>query len=426
MRHTPRERPGWEPEPVELEEWEPAPEAVRLARSYAHGFSAVHYPTVGVEEELILVEPESLLPVNEVEHVLAAVAGDRRFVAELRACQLEVRTPVCATVADVRRELAAARSRIVDRLDDELRLLAAGTHPTARDPNVVTARKRYRRIAGEWPWAIRRGQPSGLHVHVAVVGADEALAVFNAARSYLPELAALAANSPFFEGEESGLASTRLKLTEDLPRSGIPPAFASWTTLAEFAAWGMGGGLFADFSYLWWDLRPRPEYGTLEFRVPDVQTRSQEDAALGAVCQALVVSLAARARRGERLPVHETHVLSENRWRALRDGLEATFVDPDTGTSEPARVRIDRLLLELAETASELGGLDELEIAWSMLRSNGATRQREVADRTGMRGLLSWLADETERSDAERADLRPLPLGSHDREPEAAVAAPGV
>src|SRR5204862_6753557 len=119
----------------------------------------------------------------------------------------------------------------------------------------------------------------------------EALAVYNAARSYLPELAALTANSPFFEGCDSGLASARLKLTEDLPRSGIPPAFASWRQLAEFAAWGARAGLFADLAYLWWDLRPRPDHGTLEFRIADVQTRLEEAATVAAFCQALVATL---------------------------------------------------------------------------------------------------------------------------------------
>jgi carboxylate-amine ligase len=402
MRHTRDERPGWDHEPVELDEpTATAPVgAARLARLYAHGFEAVSYPTVGLEEELILVDPGSLLPLNEVARVLELVGGggDSRFAAELRACQLELRTPACATVADARRELAAARARVVERLDGQFRLLAVGTHPTSVEPSVVTAKTRYRRIARECPWATRRGQPSGLHVHVGVSGADEALAVFNAARSCLPELAALAANSPFFEGAESGLASTRLKLTEDLQRAGIPPAFASWGKLAEFASWGAAGELFADLSYLWWDLRPRPDYGTIEFRVADVQTSPVDAAAIAAVCQALVASLAERARRGEELPVHETHVLTENRWRALRDGVEATLVDPDSGLAEPARVRIDRLLLELAPHAAELGGSDEFEQAWSLLRANGATVQRQVATREGMDGLLGWLADETEES----------------------------
>jgi glutamate---cysteine ligase / carboxylate-amine ligase len=422
MRHTRDERPGWDHEPVDLEEaLEPtqiAPaSAQRLASSYSHGFAEVPYPTVGLEEELILVEPGSLLAVNEVERALALVGGDARYTAELRACQLELRTPVCVTVADAHRELAGARARVVERLDGELRLLAVGTHPAATGTSVVTARKRYRRIASEWPWATRRGQPSGLHVHVGVSGADEALAVFNAARSYLPELAALAANSPFFEGAESGLASTRLKLTEDLPRAGIPPAFASWGRLAEFVTWGIGGGLFGDLGQLWWDLRLRPEFGTIEFRVTDVQTRPAEAAAVAAVCRALVVSLAERAQRGERLPVHETHVLHENRCRAMRDGLDATLVDPDSWLSESARMRIDRLLLELAPKAAELGDDDAFEDAWSLLRANGAMRQREVAADRGMPELLRWLADETEQSTA----AVPV-LASLEAEPAAATA----
>src|SRR5262249_14905699 len=160
-------------------------------------------------------------------------------------------------------ELAHARRRLVEALEGRVRLLGAGTHPTSTRPVGVTDRPRYRQIEADYPWIARRGLPSGLHVHVAVGAAHEALAVYNAARGYLPEVAALAANSPYFEGADSGLASSRLKIADDQPRSGIPPAFRSWRGLAEFVEWGSKGERFRDSSYLWWDLRPRPDFGTL-------------------------------------------------------------------------------------------------------------------------------------------------------------------
>ena len=370
----------------------------RLAASFAAGFSSGLSLTLGLEEELILVDALSLLPVDAVEWVLARARGDACFTAELRACQVEARTPVCLTVADACRELAGARRRLDSLLGDRLRLLAVGTHPTIAAPVAVTARERYRRIAGECGWTLRRGQPSGLHVHVGVGDPDEALAIYNAARSHLPELAALAANSPFFEGGDTGLASTRLKLTEDLPRSGIPPAFASWQSLAEFALWARSGESSADLSYLWWDLRPRPDYGTLEFRVADTQLTPADSGAVAAVCQTLVAALAERWRSGRPLPVHESHRLSENRWRALRDGLDGTLIDPESGVVEPTRERIARLLEQLQPHAEALGCERELAHAWSLLRANGATRQRAIADRVGPLGLLEWLGDETERA----------------------------
>jgi carboxylate-amine ligase len=166
----------------------------------------------------------------------------------------------------------------------------------------------------------------------------------------------------------------------------------------------------------------RPDYGTLELRIADVQTRPVDAAAIAAVWQTLVAALAARFRCGESLPVYETHMLSENRWRARRDGLDGDLVDLETGRAEPTRDRIGRLLLQLEPYADELGCADELAHAWSLQSQNGAGRQREHAARHGLRGLLEWLADESECSaavGAERPDLAPhaLPI-------PAAVASP--
>jgi glutamate---cysteine ligase / carboxylate-amine ligase len=352
--------------------------------------------TLGLEEELILVDAESLLPIDGIEPVLALVDGDDRFTAELRASQVELRTPICVTAPDACRELSAGRRRLLTIVAGRMRVLAVGTHPVAAGANTVTDRERYRQIAQAWGWATRRGQPSGLHVHVGIGDPAEALAVYNAARSYLPEIAALAANSPFFEGIESGLASTRLKLTEDLPRAGIPPAFSSWRGLAEFAVWARCGDAPGDLSYLWWDLRPRPDYGTLEFRVADTQLTTTDAGAIAAVCQTLVAALADRHMRDELLPVHESHLLNENRWRAVRDGLEGKLIDLDSGRCEPTRTRIARLLAQLEPYAGELGCTRELGHAWTMLDTNGAMRQRNAAAQLGLDGLLRWLADTTE------------------------------
>ncbi len=367
-----------------------------LAASYELGFSGSDLLTLGLEEELILVDPDSFEPADEIEHVLSTVSG-ARFEAEFRASQVELVMPVSLTAADLGRELSLARTTLVEALDGRVRLLAAGTHPVSMRPARVTDRPRYRRIASEYPWVTRRGVPSGLHIHVGIGDPDEALAIYNAARAYLPELAALGANSPFFEGGDAGLASTRLKLVEDLPRAAIPPAFASWRELAGFVSWGAAAKLFPDLTFLWWDLRPRPDLGTIEFRVADAQTPVEHSTALVAICQSLVAALRLRYRESGSLPVQPSHVIAENRWRAVRDGLEGELVDPATGESEPARARIAGLLLELEPFAAELGCRSELEGAWPLLVRNGANRQREIAAGRGLPGLLGWLADETER-----------------------------
>jgi carboxylate-amine ligase len=367
-----------------------------LVASYELGFLRGDVPTIGLEEELILVDPATFEPVDAIESVLATLP-DERFQAEFRASQIEIVTPVSLTVADLWAELAGARRRLVEALDGRVRLLAAGTHPTSTRPISVADRPRYREIVAEYPWIARRGIPSGLHVHVGVGGPEEALAVYNAVRGYLPEVAALAANSPFFEGADTGLASSRLKLADDQPRSGIPPAFDSWRALATFIEWGSKGERFRDATYLWWDLRPRPEFGTLEFRVADTQTSVEQTAAIAAVWQSLVSALRSRFRAGEVLPAHPTHVINENRWHALRRGLDCTIVDLDTGELVPARTRVGRLLLELEPYADDLGCDDELALAWRLLYEDGARRQREIVSAHGFDGLLRRLVEQTEQ-----------------------------
>ncbi len=366
-----------------------------LEEAFRDGFHPGGGPSVGVEEELILVDPATLMPVEAIDWALDRL-GTASFSPELRAAQLELVTGPAATVGPVLAELNANRARLQEALGGRLRIIAAGGHPALAHAIAVTNRPRYLGIGRECSWAMRRGLPCAVHVHVGLDDPDEALDVYNAARSYLPELAALAANSPFFEGADSGLASSRLKLTEDLPRSGIPPAFGSWREYAEFVAWGARGGLFPDPTYLWWDLRLRPDLGTLEFRIADAQTSPECAAAIAALCQALVAALEERLRDGETLPVQAAHVLAENRWCALRDGLSAELADPETGLPETARYRLARLLGELESYGQRLGSDRELAHAWRLLARNGADRQREVAAERGVQGLLEWLAECTE------------------------------
>ena len=352
--------------------------------------------TVGVEEELLLLDPVTFLPVDAAEDVLARLDGDSRFKPELRCAQLELVTPSASTVADVARELAAARRILADRLRGSIRVAAVGTHPTATTVSALTPRRRYREIGLELRWLLRAGLPCSLHVHVAVDGADRAIAIYNALRSYLPEIAALGANSPYFEGRDTGLASTRLKLRDDGPRSGIPPAFASWQAYSDFVAWGARGGVIPDPSFHWWDLRLNGMQGTLEIRAADAQTRIDDAAGIAAVCQTLVASLVDRHDAGDVLPVHETHRIAENRWRALRDGLDGDLVDLDDGRARPARDVLRNLVGELEPYAAALGCERELAHAAVLAGANGAVRQRAIVAAVGVDGLAELLAEETE------------------------------
>lgn len=359
-------------------------------------FDAVPPFTMGVEEELMLVRPDTLALAPDAPEVLRLLPADGPFRPELRAAQLEIVTPVCTGPAEACHALAAARAELVERLERRYRLVGAGTHPLDESWGEITPTARYELLADEYEWASRRAVVSGLHVHVAVGGADRTLAVYNALRSYLPEIGALASNSPFVAGRDTGLCSMRIKLQEAFPRAGVPPVLWEWADFVELLDWGRAGGLFPDASHLWWDLRPSPGYGTLEIRIADAQTRVEDAAAVAAFVHALVVWLAQRWEAGERLPVDDHFRVHENCWRALRHGVTGWLVDLETGEREPTRERIARLLDHLEPVAGELGSEEQLRGARVLLAGNGADRQRYVAARDGLPGLLGWLADETE------------------------------
>ena len=359
-------------------------------------FDAATELTVGVEEELLLVDPERLDLAPQIDAVLDRLGGDGRYHRELRACQLEIVTPVCSTAAEACRELSDARRSLISSLDGSVRILSAGTHPSSRAWGDVTGAARYKAIADEYTWAANRSLVCGLHVHVAVGGAERSLAVYNALRSFLPELGALAANSPYFEGNDTGLCSMRPYLNKAFPRAGVPPAFDTWEDYASFVDWGRRGGLFPDPSHFWWDLRLHPVHGTIELRVADAQTAVEDSTAVAAVSHCLIALLAERWEAKEPLPVHDAYRINENAWRGLRYGVRGTLVDLDTGDVEPTRDRLARLLDELEPVAARLDCVDELAGARTLLGGNGAARQRYVFERQGMQGLVRWLVEQTE------------------------------
>jgi carboxylate-amine ligase len=361
--------------------------------------------TVGAEEELLLLDAETLLPAPAAEYALALGAGDRRLAGELRSAQVEAVSPVCVSVADVARELASIRRLVARGLGPDVLVVGTGTHPLTRDPGPISSAQRYRRIAEENPWAARHVLTCGLHVHVAVSGADRALAVYNALRSYLPELLALGANAPFYAGQDSGLASVRGKLNQGWQRAGVPPAFASWSDLAEFAVWARDGGALPDQGQQWWDLRLSAAHGTIELRVADTQTRVDDAATLIAMVQSLVCDLAGRHEAGEELPVHRDERIVENMWLAMRNGIGGHLIDLDSGERVWTADRLQDLASELMPTATSLGCDRELlGIGRLVLDGGGAARQRGIVRRRGLDALLPALAEETSGPTAEEAE----------------------
>jgi carboxylate-amine ligase len=388
-RLTPERTPDWDSAHPD-----PPPE---IATTFSHSSG----PTVGAEEEVMLLDADSFEIVPAVEGVLRAVGADGRFKRELREGQVEIVSPVAGNAHAVGLHLAQARLDLQAAVHGRLAIAAAGTHPFSTDWGDVVSGDRYRLIADEHAWSALGNIPCGLHVHVAVDGADRALAVYNAARTFLPEVAALATNSPFADGADSGLASSRKPLNESFHRSGVPPRFASWAEFDELVAWGRRGGLFPDSSHFWWDLRPNPRYGTIELRVTDSQTRVEDSVAVVAVFQSLLAWLVERHDAGQTLASHPTIRIRENTWRAIRYGVRGWLVDLDTGERQPTRERISTLLDLVQPAAARLGNEGALLAARALVADNGAERQRYVAGELGLVELTRWLARETVASAAD-------------------------
>ena len=367
-------------------------EPIPTADDLRTAFDAPEPLTLGLEEELMLLDPESLDLLPRAADVVDA-AGDERIKLEMPAAQLELTLPPARSVPEAIAALARARRDLASAAAPVGRLAAAGVHPFAHPVGELNPDDRYALTEDEYGEIARRQLVCALQVHVAVGGADRSLAVYNGLRPWLPLVAALAANAPFHDGRDTGMASIRPKIGELLPRQGIPPAIASWDAFAEALAWGAASGAVPDAGRWWWELRPHPAFGTLEVRVPDAQSTVADAAAVAALVHSLAAWLALRHDAGEPLETADTWRLEENRWAAARRGMDAELADLRTGERTPARECLAALVEQLAPVASSLGCAAELATVERLAARGGAARQREVAAAGGLRAVAEWLAD---------------------------------
>jgi glutamate---cysteine ligase / carboxylate-amine ligase len=280
-------------------------------------------------------------------------------------------------------------------------IASAGTHPFSRwEHQDVTEAERYRELMTEMRWVAEREVIFGLHVHIGMGNPDAAIAVANGLRTWLPELLALSANSPFWLGRDTGLASTRTKIFETFPRSGLPPAFASFEEFELLVERGIRTGSFPDYTYIWWDLRPHPKLGTIEVRILDAQTRLESVAGLVALVQCLAATLADDFERGKRPAAQPVTLISENKWRAARDGLNGKLIDLEHDEERPAREAVLALVERAEAAAARLGCREELdEVERLVDRGTGADEQRQVYEETGSLLAVAHSLAETTSAD---------------------------
>jgi glutamate---cysteine ligase / carboxylate-amine ligase len=372
-----------------------------------HNFGKGEPYTLGVEEEYMLLDGETLDLVQHVEAVLAASEGDElgeRVNPELMQSVLEIATPVCRSPAEVDRELRRLRAYVTELASRQgMRVGSAGTHPFSLfERQRITARDRYRHLVDQLQYVARRELIFGLHIHVAVDDPERAIQVVNGLLVQLPQLLALSASSPFWRGELTGLESSRQMVFAAFPRSGPPPRFRDYADYAEVVGQLEKTGCIADYTHIWWDIRLHPRFGTVEIRVCDAVTRVEDAVALAAYCQSLVKYYSERHAVGAEIPSYHRILTTENKWLAARYGLEAPVMDLATGRRNrvPVAQLVRRTLRELEPHARELGSERELEgIRQILARGNGSDRQRRVwnANRDIVE-VVSEIADATEEA----------------------------
>ncbi|MGX6448819.1 carboxylate-amine ligase [Patulibacter sp. S7RM1-6] len=354
--------------------------------------------TLGVEEELMLLSPEAWTLAQAADEVLPRMpkAARGQVCPETHAAALEIETGVARTVAEATEELRGLRDAVKETVAPlDLAVASSGTHPFAvwRE-TALGGGERQAEVYGSMRELARREPTYALHVHVALPDADAAVQVFNRMRVHLPLLLALSGNSPFWQGRDTGLASARTPLFQAFPRVGIPRRFESYEEWVGAVDMLVGCEAFPDSTYLWWDVRMVPRYGTLEIRIMDAQIDLGSTASLVALVQCL-----ARMELEEAWAEDASHapqeVWEENRFVAARDGADARLIVATEGIRVPVADRIDELLPHLRPHAQDLGCVDELEGVAELAREgNGAKRQLELArgdDR--LPGLVEGLAD---------------------------------
>jgi carboxylate-amine ligase len=374
-----------------------------------HRFGSSDAYTLGVEEEYMLLDGETLDLVQHIDTVLSDVAGhelESQIKAELMQSVIEIATPVCRTPAEAEAALRQLRGYVTSVAAERgLRVGSAGTHPFSLfERQRITARDRYRQLVDQMQYVARRELIFGMHVHVAIDDPEKAIAVVN---GFLPELAlllALSASSPFWRGEPTGLASSRQMVFAAFPRSGLPPRFRDYEDYAQVVGQLEKTGCIADYTHIWWDIRPHPKLGTVEIRICDAVTRLEHAVALAAYCQALAKYLCEQFERGDEIPTYHRILTNENKWLAGRYGLDAPIMDLATGRRNriPVSRLVKRTLRAIAPHAKELSSERELEGIEDILAGgNGADRQlrvfnanrdivevvREIADVTEAAGI---------------------------------------
>jgi carboxylate-amine ligase len=350
-------------------------------------FHASDHTSLGIEVELEIVDRSSRELSNAASGLLHQLGDGHpdgkhpKAKHELLESTIEVITGICETVSDARSDLETTIADVAAVAHEAgLALMCSGTHPFSDwSKQEISPDPRYHRLVEEMQWTARRLQIFGIHVHVGVRSAEKAIAIANALTGYIPHFLALSASSPFWRGHDTGLASSRSKVFEALPTAGLPYRLADWAEFEEFMTTLVGAKAISSIREVWWDIRPHPDFGTVELRICDGIPTLSEIASVAALSQCLVEWMETLIDRGYTLPVPKEWIVRANKWRATRYGVDAEVIVDERGAVMPLRSSLADLVEELAPFARRLKCEEELRHALVIAAQGPSyTRQRSI------------------------------------------------
>lgn len=354
-------------------------------------FNSSPGPSLGIEVELEVVDAATGELASAATEILTELGADHpdgehpKAKHELFECTIEIITGVCQDVGEARADLEGTLAEVQAAAEARgLALLCSGTHPfSGWADQQISPNPRYARLVDEMQWMARRLQIFGVHVHVGVRSPEKVVAIAGALAGYIPHFLALSGSSPYWEGRDTGLASSRSKVFEGLPTAGLPAPLENWADFEQFMETLVSSQAISTVREVWWDIRPHPDFGTVELRMCDGIPTLSEVAAVAALAQSLVAHLDALDDRGFTLPRHRDWILRQNKWRAGRHGLETDLIVDERGRQEPMRQSIADLVDEVSPTAARLGCSDELAYVNKVLEVGPSyeRQRRVVADR---------------------------------------------
>lgn len=359
--------------------------------------------SIGIEEEYQTIDPVTRDLRSHIECELIQKGQLRlqeRVKAEMHQSVIEVGTAVCHNMAEARTELRNLRRGIISLgRENGLRVAAAATHPFSdwREQSIYPD-ARYEAIVEDMRIVARANLIFGLHVHVGIEDRETQIHIMNAARYFLPHILALSTNSPFWLGDETGLKSYRCKVFDKFPRTNIPDYFPSWGEYESFINLLVKTGCIDNAKKIWWDIRPHPFFPTLEFRVCDLPMRLDETIAIAALIQATVAKLYKLHAQNQGFRLYRRLLIMENKWRAVRYGLDGKLIDFGKRIEVPVRELIYEYLHFIDDVVDELGSRNEINYIHRILEhGTGADRQLKVFKETGdLKKVVDYIVSETE------------------------------